>query len=338
MKHIYVILTLLIAIPVLVIFLNYPGINDDKRSDFESMINGKAYKPFVYRMLVPTSVKFLSQMIPDKVKNSVSEFVENNQFVSKVFKKFRWESYLAIEYLIASLIMYLFLSGYAFLMKSLFIQFYFLQEKFLYAISIFALTILPPFFVYTSFLYDFSNLFFFTLGLLLLKKRKWNLYLTLLLFATFNKETTILLIIIFYFYYKNSLAQNEFRRLLLIQILIFILVKSILYFMFYNNPGTFVEFHLFDHNLRLIKNYNLNDLVTFIVCILLIFYGWKDRDQFLKISFAMIIPLLFLALFLGYLDELRGYYEVLPVITIFVYVNILKFLGVEVVPKIQSEK
>lgn len=52
----------------------------------------------------------------------------------------------------------------------------------------------------------------------------------------------------------------------------------------------------------------------------------------------MIIPLLFLALFLGYLDELRGYYEVLPVITIFVYVNILKFLGVEVVPKIQSEK
>lgn len=108
--------------------------------------------------------------------------------------------------------------------------------------------------------------------------------------------------------------------------------------MFYNNPGTFVEFHLFDHNLRLIKNYNLNDLVTFIVCILLIFYGWKDRDLFLKISFAMIIPLLFLALFLGYLDELRGYYEVLPVITIFVYVNILKFLGVEVVPKIQSEK
>lgn len=328
-KTIYFILTSIVAACVLLIFLFKPGINDDVHSKFANMINGTAYKPFVYRTLLPTSVKILSLTVPEKIKSSLTQKVQESFLLEKLFKKLRWENELATEYFIASLLMFLSLLGFAYALKYLFKIFYSSSENIMDSISIFGLLCLPPFFMYTSFLYDFTNLLFFTLGLILLIKKRWKVYIPFLMVATLNKETTILFIIIFFIYYKDKLSSNMFRNLIIIQFVSYLLIKLILSFIFKNNLGTFVEFHLIDHNLRLLSGYNFLMLTSFLVIAILIFHKWKEKPTFLRISFSMIIPLLFLALFMGYIDELRGYYEVYPAFVILIYHSIVRILDIK---------
>lgn len=330
MKIIYFVLIAVVAVSVTVIFVINPGINDDMHSKFEDMINGKAYKPFVYRTLLPTSVKIISQVIPGNIKKMLTKKVEESYLLSKIFNKLKWENRLAAEYFIATLLMYISLLGFAFAIRYLFNLFYISSKIYTNLFSVFALLALPPFFVYTSFLYDFPNLLLFTIGLILLKKQKWNIFIPFLIISTINKETTILLIAIFYFYYRDRLSKELFRNLILIQVLTYIAVKIVLYFIFRNNSGTFVEFHLIDHNLRLLKRYDLTIAVAFLTSFIFIFYKWKEKPSFLKVSFSMIFPLLIFALFLGYIDELRGYYEVFPAAIILIYNSVARILDIRV--------
>jgi len=126
------------------------------------------------------------------------------------------------------------------------------------------------------------------------------------------------------------LGKNIFNKLLAAQLVIFVLTKILLFILFKNNPGTFVEFQLVDHNLRLLTGYNLTLAVSLLGLIVLVFYKWNEKPDFLKISLSALIPLVFLTLFLGYLDELRDYYEIYSVVIILILHSIAKILDVEI--------
>ena len=336
-KTSYYLLTALIAGCVLIMFVISPGINDNKPSMFGDMIYGKASKPFVYRVLLPATVRVLSAPVPQSLKNTISNKIEDNISLNKLFKKLKWEKELAVEYSFAMLIMFLSLWGFSIAVRYLFILFYNTSSWFAGSVSVLALLGLPTMFQYTSFIYDFPLLLLYTLGLIFLYKQDWIKFLIIFLVGCINKETTILLTLIFYIYYKSGLKKELFNKLLIAQFAIFILVKSLLYFVFKNNPGTFIEFHLIDHNLRLLTGYDLTLAVAVLGLILLVFYKWNEKPSFLKTSLWMFIPLVVLTLFLGYLDELRDYYEVYPAVIIFIVHSTARILDVNFKVNIQSE-
>ena len=336
-KTIYYLLTALIAGCVLIMFVIFPGINDDKPSMFGDMIYGKASKPFVYRVLLPATVRVLSAPVPQSLRNTISNKIEDNISLNKLFKKLKWEKELAVEYSFAMLIMFLSLWGFSISLRYLFILFYNTSSWFADSVSVLALLGLPTMFQYTSFIYDFPLLLLYTLGLIFLYKQDWIKFLIIFLVGCINKETTILLTLVFYIYYKTSLKKELFNKLLIAQFAIFILVKSLLYFVFKNNPGTFIEFHLIDHNLRLLTSYDLTLAAAVLGLILLIFYKWNEKPNFLKTLLWMFIPLVILTLFLGYLDELRDYYEVYPAVIIFIAHSIARILDVNFKVNIQSK-
>jgi len=336
-KTIYYLLTALIAGGVLIMFVIFPGINDDKPSMFGDMIYGKASKPFVYRVLLPATVRVLSAPVPQTLRNSISNKIEDNISLNKLFKKLKWEKELAAEYSFAMLIMFLSLWGFSIAVRYLFILFYNTSSWVADSVSVLALLGLPTMFQYTSFIYDFPLLFLYTLGLIFLYKQDWIKFLIIFLIGCINKETTILLTLVFFIYYKSGLRKELFDKLLIAQFAIFILVKSLLYFVFKNNPGTFIEFHLIDHNLRLLTGYDITLAASVLGLILLIFYKWNEKPNFLKTSLWMFIPLVILTLFLGYLDELRDYYEVYPVVIIFIAHSIARILDVNYRVNIQYE-
>ncbi|MHA2168006.1 MAG: hypothetical protein ACXAAT_19340, partial [Candidatus Hodarchaeales archaeon] len=88
---IYYFATALISGCVLIMFVIFPGINDNKPSMFADSIYGKADKPYVYRTLLPTTVRILSTTIPESVRNSLSEKIESDVSLNKLFKKLKWE-------------------------------------------------------------------------------------------------------------------------------------------------------------------------------------------------------------------------------------------------------
>jgi hypothetical protein len=233
--------------------------------------------------------------------------------------------------------MFISLLGFSFAVRYLFLLFYNTSSWFADSVSLLALLGLPTMFQYTSFIYDFPLLLLYTLGLIFLYKQDWIKFLIIFLIGCVNKETTILLTLVFYIYFKSNLQQELFNKLLVTQIAIFILVKGLLYFIFINNPGTFIEFHLIDHNLRLLTGYDLTLAAAVLGLILLVFYRWNEKPKFLKTSLWMIIPLIILTLFLGYLDELRDYYEVYPAVIIFIAHSIARILDVDFELSVHSE-
>jgi len=74
-------------------------------------------------------------------------------------------------------------------------------------------------------------------------------------------------------------------------------------------------------------------LTTFTVWALIglaVFGNWKDKPDFLKDAVWIVVPLIILSLFMGYLDELRYYYELFPIVFLLITANIGRILGVKI--------
>jgi hypothetical protein len=301
---------------------------------FPEMIYGTAWKPFVYRTLLPTAVRIVSQIVPEDVHKSLTENTETSEFSMLVLKKLNWESEYITEYALAMIFMWLFLFGFLYVFKRLLAEIYLSPDWFTNFISLTALLALPAMFQYYSYIYDFPTLFLFTLGLLFIIKHKWSYFLVLFFISCFNKETVILLTMIFAIhFYKNEKVNKElYYQLIAVQIFIFISIKILLYFLFLNNPGGLVEFHLFDRNYLIFNGYTIATFMVWLVIFIAIFSKWKAKPEFLKDAVWIAVPLVILTFFLGYLDELRDYYEVFPIVFLLIAYNIASIFGFELKP------
>lgn len=339
-RIIYRTIIALISFYVLIAFVKLPQINGYKRAMFSEMIDGTAWKPFVYRTLLPTTVRLISEVIPDEVHKTLTEKVESNKSAMLVLEKFKWESEFITEYLVAMVLMYLTLLGFVFAFRKLFDAIYSSPLWFKNIISIILLLAIPAMFQpqYSNYIYDFSSLFLFTLGLLLLRQKKWRYFLILFFISCFNKETVILLTMIFaiHFYKDAEISRKLYYQLIAAQLMIFAAIKILLYILFMNNPGGFVEFHLIDRNYLLFNGYSLTTFVVLLIIFLSIFSKWNEKPKYLKDALWIAVPLLILTLFLGFFDELRDYYEVFPIVVLLISFNIAKILGVEIADKAKT--
>jgi len=316
---------------VLIVFVKSPGINGYERAMFPEMIYGSAWKPFVYRTLLPSAVRVTAEILPEQVHNTLAEKVRSGELAVIVLKKLEWESEFITEYIVAVIYMWLFLIGFVYAFRKLLIEVYNSPDWFTNSVSFAALLALPPMFQYYSYIYDFPTLFLFTLGLFFLKKQKWNYFLLLFFISCFNKETTILLTLIFaiHFYKSDNVNRKFYYQLITAQLLIFISIKILLYILFLDNPGGFVEFHLLDRNYLIFNGYSLITFVVWLIIIIATFSKWKVKPKFLKDALWIALPLVIFTLFLGFLDELRDYYEVFPIVLLLVTYNIAHIFGIE---------
>lgn len=332
----------MVSLYVLIAFVKLPPINGYERAMFSEMVYGTAWKPFVYRTLLPTSVRVISDFIPEGMHTTLTKKVENSFAASQVLEKLNWESDYITEYIVASILMYLSLLGFIWAFRKLFDELYSSVLWFKNLVTLLLLFAIPAMFQpnYSNYIYDFPALFLFTFGLFLLQKRNWKYFLILFFVSSFNKETTILLTLIFaiHFYKDDTLSRQIYSRLIISQILIFLVVKIFLYLVFMNNPGGFVEFHLIDRNYLLFNGYSLTTFVALLIIFLATFSRWSSKSKFLKNSLWIAIPLIILTIFFGFFDELRDYYEVLPIVILLTSFNIAKILGVDLVKESRIAK
>ena len=257
--------------------------------------------------------------------------------VQKVFFNLNWDQRYLVDYAIVIALLFLSLLGFhasfRYLVKAVF-QF---TGRFEAWAAIGAVACLPLMFKYYNYIYDFPVLFLFTLALGLMARKKWDIFLAVYVFSCFNKETTILLTVIFVIHYfdRAKLDRRQFWKLTIIQLSLFGLIKILLYFIFLSNAGDFVEFHLVDYNLVLLRKIKL---VPFIFLwgpiIFLTFYKWREKPKFIKDSIWILLPLIFLTLFLGFLDELRDYYEVYSIVFLLISFSINSFIGADYLKKL----
>jgi len=88
---------IIVSAYVLIVFVKTPGINGYERAMFPEMIYGTAWKPFVYRTLLPSAVRITGEIVPEEVRKSLTENVETSEFSMLVLNKLRmvYEFYFA---------------------------------------------------------------------------------------------------------------------------------------------------------------------------------------------------------------------------------------------------
>jgi len=320
---------------VLYIFLQDPGcFTCTRRAMFSEMVYGRAYRPFVYRILLPGATRLLTAALPGGLRAWLNGTVGGHPLMVKAFAKMRWEREFFTEYAIGLGLMYLSLWGFVFSLRYLFRGLMRAPGRMLNLATLGALAALPPFFRNCSYVYDFSTLFLFTLGLGLMARRRWRPFLLVYLLGCLNKETTILLTLIFviHFWPAGRMERRTLGRLVAGQVLIFLAVKLALFFAFQSNRGAFLEFHLLHPNLRelLVRKYSIEGLFTFFAIVLLVFRRWSEKPALLRDGLWIVLPLFLLTLFLGYLDEWRDYYEAYPLVVLLASYTVGEILGLKV--------
>jgi len=318
---------------VLLIFIKCPGINtEDGIVGFHDMVYGKAHKPFVYRVLVPVTVRLVTAAIPVQLRDSIGSFASQNSLICRVFSALQWEIEYFVEYSIVSVLLYLALLGFVLALRYLGKGVYRAEEVFHDIAALVSLVVLPTFFEFFSHLYDFSNLLLFTLGLALMVRRKWRWFLLVFVLACLNKETAILLTFIFviHFQFGRRLESGLAGRLLVAQLAVFLLIKVAVTLIFRDNPGSFLQFHL-DHNFYLLKPYPLSSVVVPFALAVLVYHKWSEKPTFLKESLWILVPLFSIGLFFSYLDEGRSFYELYPILVLLTCYSLAKILDVGIV-------
>jgi hypothetical protein len=238
-------------------------------------------RPFVYRVLTPLVIQGVS-------------------------------AGLGISPELASLVVsYLALLGFAW-------AFWYLAIRFLPTLRAQQITLLAPLtlcplFLVQRHIYDFPTLFLFTLALALLAHERFFEYLLLLPLVCLAKETAFLLI--FFFALDFCARTRQYAILLGAQILIYAAIRFGLMWIFRNNAGSDLEFHLMDQ----IQFYSANPsfallLFGFVGAVMaLAAYQFSAKPKFLCDAVLTIaIPLVVLFIFFGFPFELRVFFEAHP--------------------------
>ncbi len=320
-----------VAALILLAFTTYPGFNWYDKDMFSDMVYGHAYKPFVYRTLVPSTVRFITELTPQFLIDRIESFAKGKSLVQELIYISAMDEEYIYEYLIALFVMLMCFVGFAYSIRQLIKVHYDFPDFVADLAPVGALLLIPAFFRYYNQLYDPATLLLFASGLLAVTTRKRLWFYVIFILAAFNKETAPLLSIPFVFMeWKNNSRQKIIGHLLL-QFIIWLGAKAVVLYIFADNPGPFITFNLIHHTLTMPTRPFPFSYLLFVVLIatILIRYYWRSKPLFLRRSFlASFIILLIAGMLFGLIDEMRIFYEVYPLGFLLIIPSIVVLFGV----------
>lgn len=294
------------------LFIHVSEVNNLYRARFAEMVDGSAYRPYVYRTLLPTTVRLLTAALP----SGWNEILAGVPWIAAGLAAFKVEPQRALQAVAAWGLMTLSLYGFALALRRLLRTLYVLPDWAAGLLPMLALAVLPVFWKF-GYIYDFTTLLLFTWQLAFMAQGRWRAYLALFPFTCLNKETVVLLPLVFVVYFFTRMPRGRFIRLLAIQAIFFVTIKLALNWTFAANPGAEAEYHWQDH-LTVITQFPLVVLIyTLVVGGLvgaLVLVGWKSKPLFLRWALILLVPLFGSYFLYGFPFEFRAMYEAYPIL------------------------
>jgi hypothetical protein len=317
----YWLLMLGIALCVFVYFLRTSGMGVNGKATFERALTGTAYRPYAYRVLLPATANLLSRLIDRTAALQLG--IQSETVLGDKFFRARLNGRIYPGQVVLLLIMmYLSLVGFAVVMWC-FVRDLGYGARTRYLAPPVLLLASAIFFGF-GYMYDFTVLFLFSLGLWLMWREQWGGYLLAFALGTLNKETTAFLLLVFAVYFLNRMPRRKFIALAALQLGVYVVIQGIIRFVFRNNPGGIVEWH-YAEQLATFREIAANApwllalwAAALAVIALAMIYKWKQKPAFLHAALVILPFLLVLSVFWGFPLEIRNMYEVFPTVAILI--------------------
>lgn len=324
-------------------FIRYPGLASARpafggEAFFGDMVYGRAPLPYVTRVLVPWLVRAVQAAIPPTIKAGLEQNLRRSLAPEG---KPEWLYRHPLEFVVTKNLLLLFAVGFALALWWLARLTLDAPSPAIDAIPVFTLLALPGLYGYASHLYDFPALCLFTLGLALIAARCRWLYPAVFLLVAVNKETALLLTLVWAISESRRLSPRQIVRGVAWQMALWGLIRGALLLTFRDNPGDAIGIHLF-RNLQVLavpRNWFLfrpiGDWLVLPVGFNLLYVlglglscvALRRASRFLKDAFWVAIPFIVLTWLFGNVDEMRVYYELLPVIALVLFSGLYSLMG-----------
>lgn len=272
---------------------------DDPNSTLDTLMNGTAPRPYVYRMFIPLLIRMAVFVLP---------------LPATIY---------------ASLLIYFSLLGFAISIHS-FSVLYWKSDMAVDFVGAISLIMLLPLTLWNEHVYDFATLLLFSLALMFMAQARWRLFFLVYTLGCLNKETTVFLSLIFFVAFWHRARDSFFWKLLGGQLAVYTVIRLIIMWSFQNNPGGIIENHFADHiaALHMAPALVLTHMVFGIVLILLAAWNWRKKPFFLRKAAIVLVPVLFVLYLLGgYPLEIRVFYEAYPIILLLILPAFSKIPG-----------
>ena len=290
--------------------------NFNALSGIDAVLSFSTFKPFQYRLLIPFFFKILSipGILPPKI----------------------------LFLFLSTIIVYFIIIVYRLILEE-----YFPGNKLNVILAVLILYPMTWNYVLLNQLfsfYDFSSILFYTLAMYYVLKERYWLLIIVFIVGMVNKETIAFIIFAFVFYnYKKLFKPDTILKTSLL-VLLFVIFKAVMFYIFRNNPGNIVEIairgnmemlrNLFQ-NYIYAKNIFLNFGAMYIFAALLIVKLIKEKEipgiskEKIFINFVFIIYLL-MGIYIIYFTEVRVYSELMPMLTtlFIIYLSTFEKLGI----------
>jgi hypothetical protein len=278
----------------------------------------------VGRVLLPWTVRGIAVLTPEPAREAITGSV---RALLAPGGKPKYIHDYAFEFALTVLLLFSALLGFAYSLRRLAAVTLDLKGGGLDLLPVPALLLLPCMYTYMNYVYDFPNLFLFTLGLVMVVEHRWPAFLAVFGLATLNKETSILLTLVWFLDSRGRLHGRRLVEGLAVQILGWAAIRGSITLLYQGNPGAVVEWWHLRGNLalvsRIIENLRhrpLSGILTKwgpkLVVVLAaagVAVSLKRAPTFLKRASVIAVPLFVLTLFMGSLEETRDFYEFYPI-------------------------
>ncbi len=317
-NYLYAALALVISAGVFITYLSINRFGDSEIGGFAKTLEGTAFRPGVYRLLVPALARAGANVVPSRMVDFFRNLPPGTG-IKQAFDQLSNGTYFG-EAISALLLIYLSVAGFIFVEKRFVKELgYSLKEQLVLPIAL-AILILP-FSVFFAYVYDLPEVFLFAICALFLYQRRWPAYLVFLAISLLNKETSAFLILIFAIYYFPRLPRREFITLFAAQAGIFVALRALIMYLYRDNPGVSIFWSL-QYHIDQYTKYPSTLLVTLIlfgVMAFLMLKDWQRKPVFLRYA-SLIFPLTLVLFFVaGMPMEFRIFLDSLPIFGIMLF-------------------
>jgi len=323
------------------------------------MVRGDAHEPFVRRALVPTLVRGTDALLPNSVRGWINQKANrrvNRSGIRADFLAEKQEMFgvMSTNWSIAAVgafYIVLSLAGTLFVLRRLLVVLYYPPSMVADVFPLLLIAMLPVFRAHSNFIYDYPGLLLFALATLCIVTKQWRAYGVTYVLALLNKETAVLLPLVFAVTQYDVMERKRLVKNIAAQVATAVVVLGSLAWMFHNNPGEVAEVHpsrnvafltdirnffRFDSlgpsllapgglPVRMPVGLNLPYWLVVAGCIV---PGWRSAPPVLRRSLlALLVPLVLLQFFFGFVDEVRDLYEAMPVIIALMYASANRVWG-----------
>lgn len=292
---------------------------DERQTGIAAQVDGTAYRPYVYRQLIPRLVRVLMAPLPREVWTRMAQKILNSGAVARFEYATAchyewWDAKTLVPIGLSAIITFLCLIGYQVAIRAL------LQHELVAPRAFFA--VVPLALCYGllflnrggTLSYDYPQVFLFALGILLLAKDKLTLFYLVYILGMINKETSVLLAIVFAVVYRGRLDTLKYIAHLTALTVIFLIIKLTLQYVYAGNLGHPLYHHVCDHNIAfMLDPKSASEIISLTLLIIgLAVRNWRSKPLILRQASVVLWPLFILTFLFGWIDEVRDLIEVFP--------------------------